>query len=87
MACIHPYLFNQCNTPASTTSSSMNSFVFLTSRVGGKSTVKDYKLAVGACLPVINAILADTKNKTYPLKCFLNIDLPTDVLNLKVKFA
>ncbi|KAL1806535.1 hypothetical protein ACET3Z_029603 [Daucus carota] len=51
--------------------------------VGGKSAVKDYKLSAGACLPIINAILADIKKKTYPLKCFLNIDLPTDVLNHK----
>lgn len=51
--------------------------------IGGKSTVKDYKLAAEACLPIINAILADIRNKAYPQKCFLNIDLPTDVLNHK----
>ncbi|KAK1382985.1 hypothetical protein POM88_020720 [Heracleum sosnowskyi] len=52
--------------------------------IGGKSTVKDFKLAAEACLPIINAILADVRNKKYPQKCFLNIDLPTDVLNQKV---
>ncbi|KAK1355945.1 SurE domain-containing protein [Heracleum sosnowskyi] len=51
--------------------------------IGGKSTVKDFKLAAEACLPIINAILADVRNKKYPQKCFLNIDLPTDVLNQK----
>ncbi|KAK1368053.1 hypothetical protein POM88_034145 [Heracleum sosnowskyi] len=55
----------------------------LTARIGGKSTVKDFKLAAEACLPIINAILADVRNKKYPQKCFLNIDLPTDVLNHK----
>lgn len=59
--------------------------MLFTVRVGGKSTVKDYKLAAEACLPIINAILADVRKKIYPQKCFLNIDLPTDVLNHKVR--
>ncbi|KAL8105112.1 uncharacterized protein LOC141676515 isoform X2 [Apium graveolens] len=51
--------------------------------VGSKSTVKDFKLAAEACLPIINAVMADVRKKIYPQKCFLNIDLPTDVLNHK----
>ncbi|WOH08471.1 hypothetical protein DCAR_0727912 [Daucus carota subsp. sativus] len=51
--------------------------------VGGKSTVNDFKLSAEACLPIINAILVEIKSKTYPQKCFLNVDLPTDVLNHK----
>ncbi|XVF28858.1 hypothetical protein REPUB_Repub15cG0068400 [Reevesia pubescens] len=51
--------------------------------VGGKSSVNDYKLAAEACLPIFSAILAEIKNKTYPLRGFLNIDLPTDIANYK----
>jgi 5'-nucleotidase len=58
--------------------------VFLTFRVGGKSTINDYTLAAEACLPIISAILAEVRNQTYPQRCFLNIDLPTDVANHKV---
>jgi 5'-nucleotidase len=51
--------------------------------VKGKSSTTDFTLAAGACLPVISAILGEIKNKTYPLRCFLNIDIPTNVLNHK----
>ena len=51
--------------------------------VGGKSSVDDYMLAAEACLPIISAILAEIRNQAYPQKCFLNIDLPTDVANNK----
>ncbi|XP_075653898.1 uncharacterized protein LOC142624254 [Castanea sativa] len=51
--------------------------------VGGKSSVDDYTLAAEACLPIISAILAEIRNQAYPQKCFLNIDLPTDVANNK----
>ncbi|XP_044497867.1 5'-nucleotidase SurE [Mangifera indica] len=51
--------------------------------VGGRSTIHDYTLAAEACLPIINAILAEIRNQTYPKRCFLNIDLPTDVNNHK----
>lgn len=47
--------------------------------VGGVSTIDDYTLAAEACLPIINAVLAEIKNKTYPKRCFLNIDLPTNI--------
>ncbi|KAG6732171.1 hypothetical protein I3843_01G156700 [Carya illinoinensis] len=51
--------------------------------VGGKSNVHDYTLAAEACLPIISAILDEIKNRNYPHRCFLNIDLPTDVANHK----
>ncbi|XVE81612.1 hypothetical protein DITRI_Ditri15bG0079000 [Diplodiscus trichospermus] len=51
--------------------------------VGGKSSVDDYTLAAEACLPIFRAILAEIKNKSYPLGGFLNIDLPTDIANHK----
>ncbi|XP_021857703.2 uncharacterized protein [Spinacia oleracea] len=47
--------------------------------VGGVSNIDDYGLAAEACLPIINAVLAEIKNKTYPQRCFLNIDLPTNI--------
>lgn len=51
--------------------------------VGGKSNIHDYALGAEACLPIINAILAEIRNQTYPQRCFLNIDLPSDVANHK----
>ncbi|CAK7327044.1 unnamed protein product [Dovyalis caffra] len=50
---------------------------------GGQSNVENFTLAAEACIPLITAILIEIKNKTYPIKCFLNIDLPTDVANNK----
>ncbi|KAE9453172.1 hypothetical protein C3L33_14912, partial [Rhododendron williamsianum] len=52
--------------------------------VRGASTIRDFTLAAEACLPIIYAILAEINNKTYPNTCFLNIDLPTNVVNHKV---
>ncbi|KAG5554719.1 hypothetical protein RHGRI_012318 [Rhododendron griersonianum] len=51
--------------------------------VGGTSKVDDYTLAAEACLPIVNAMLAEIKNKTYPQKCFLNVNLPTNVASHK----
>ncbi|KAE9455359.1 hypothetical protein C3L33_12739, partial [Rhododendron williamsianum] len=51
--------------------------------VGGTSKVDDYTLAAEACLPIVNAMLAKIKNKTYPQKCFLNANLPTNVASHK----
>ncbi|KAG4182638.1 hypothetical protein ERO13_A09G056000v2 [Gossypium hirsutum] len=51
--------------------------------VGGKSSVDDYMLAAEACLQIFRAILAEIKNKSYPLNGFLNIDIPTDIANHK----
>lgn len=53
-------------------------------RVEGKSHINDFTLAAEACLPIINAILVEIKNKNYPQRCFLNVDLPTNVANNKV---
>ncbi|XP_074330215.1 uncharacterized protein LOC141667567 [Apium graveolens] len=55
--------------------------------MGGKSTANDFKLSAEACLPIISAILVEVRSKTYPLKCFLNIDMPTDISNHKVRLA
>lgn len=55
-------------------------------RVRGKSNINDFTLAAKACLPIISAILAEIKTKHYPQNCFLNIDVPTDVVNHKVNF-
>ncbi|KAI8561333.1 hypothetical protein RHMOL_Rhmol04G0330800 [Rhododendron molle] len=51
--------------------------------VGGTSNVDDYTLAAEACLPIVNAMLAEIKNKTYPQKCFLNLNLPTNLASHK----
>ncbi|CAH9136639.1 unnamed protein product [Cuscuta epithymum] len=51
--------------------------------VGGKSNVNDFTLAAEACIPIITAIMAEVGNRTYPINCFLNVDVPTDVLNHK----
>ncbi|KAG8370202.1 hypothetical protein BUALT_Bualt14G0092600 [Buddleja alternifolia] len=47
------------------------------------SNNNDFALAAEACLPIISAILAEIKKKTYPQNCFLNIDVPTNVVNHK----
>lgn len=62
-------------------------FIEIADRVRGKSNDDDFTLAAEACVPIISTILADIKNKTYPQNCFLNITVPTDVLNHKVKIA
>ncbi|KAM3326475.1 5'-nucleotidase SurE isoform X1 [Capsicum chacoense] len=51
--------------------------------VRGKSHVNDFTLAARACLPIISGILAEIKMKHYPQNCFLNIDVPTNVVNHK----
>ncbi|XP_078180764.1 survival protein SurE-like phosphatase/nucleotidase [Carex rostrata] len=51
--------------------------------VGSKSTVDDLKLAAEACMPLINAVLYEVKNKSFPEGCFLNVDVPTDVSHVK----
>jgi hypothetical protein len=35
-------------------------------------------------MPLINAVADEIKNKTFPEGCFLNVDVPNDVLHLKV---
>ncbi|KAL3641999.1 hypothetical protein CASFOL_012814 [Castilleja foliolosa] len=51
--------------------------------VEGRSSVNDFTLAADASLPIICAILAEINKKTYPQNCFLNVDVPTDVVNHK----
>ncbi|CAH2079114.1 unnamed protein product [Thlaspi arvense] len=51
----------------------------------GEINADDFVLAAQACLPIINGMLSAIKNKTHPTKCFLNIDLPTDIANHKFK--
>ncbi|KAM5569381.1 5'-nucleotidase SurE [Rosa sericea] len=51
--------------------------------VEGKSHINDFTLAAEACIPIINAILVEIKNQTFPQRCFLNVDLPTNVATHK----
>ncbi|XP_014519895.1 uncharacterized protein LOC106776931 [Vigna radiata var. radiata] len=51
--------------------------------IKGKSTLNDFILAAQVCLPIISAVLVETKNPSYPRKCFLNVDVPNDVANHK----
>ncbi|KAK6122680.1 hypothetical protein DH2020_043579 [Rehmannia glutinosa] len=51
--------------------------------VEGRSNINDFTLAAEASLPIICAILAGIKTKTYPQNCFLNVDIPTNVVNNK----
>lgn len=55
-------------------------------RIKGKSTLNDFILAAQVCLPIISAVLVETKNPSYPRKCFLNVDVPNDVANHKVYY-
>lgn len=57
----------------------------LLSRVRGKSNVDDFALAAQACVPIISAVLVEIKNKRHPQRCFLNIDVPTNVADHKVQ--
>nr|XP_043626721.1 5'-nucleotidase SurE [Erigeron canadensis]XP_043626722.1 5'-nucleotidase SurE [Erigeron canadensis]XP_043626723.1 5'-nucleotidase SurE [Erigeron canadensis] len=51
--------------------------------VKATSSIDDFTLAAEACLPIINAVVSEIRNKTYPQKCFLNVDLPTNIQNHK----
>ncbi|XP_071691473.1 uncharacterized protein [Rutidosis leptorrhynchoides] len=51
--------------------------------VKGTSNPNYLKLTAEACLPIIDAIFMEIKNKTYHQECFLNVDFPTDILNHK----
>lgn len=50
---------------------------------GQKLNIDDLTLSAEACIPIITAILAEIKNKTYPRNCFLNINIPKEVGNHK----
>jgi 5'-nucleotidase len=51
--------------------------------VEGKSNPHDFALAAQVCIPIINAVLVEIKKKSYPGRCFLNIDVPNNVANHK----
>ncbi|XP_061354505.1 uncharacterized protein LOC133299098 [Gastrolobium bilobum] len=51
--------------------------------IKGKSSLHDFTLAAQACIPIISAVLVEIKNQSYPQKCFLNIDVPTNAANHK----
>jgi 5'-nucleotidase len=42
------------------------------------------KVAAEVCMPLINAVMVEIKNGTYPKESFLNIDVPTDAGHHKV---
>uniref|UniRef100_A0ACD5UM30 Uncharacterized protein n=1 Tax=Avena sativa TaxID=4498 RepID=A0ACD5UM30_AVESA len=51
--------------------------------VGGQSSINDLKVAAEVCMPLINAVMVEIKNGTYPKGSFLNIDVPTDAAHHK----
>lgn len=51
--------------------------------VEGKSNPQDFALAAQVCIPIINSVLVAIKKQSYPGRCFLNIDVPTNVANHK----
>ncbi|KAK7270585.1 hypothetical protein RIF29_23828 [Crotalaria pallida] len=51
--------------------------------VKGKSNLHDFHLAAQACLPIITSLLLEINNHRYPLTCFFNVDVPTNVANHK----
>ncbi|KAL3334765.1 hypothetical protein AABB24_031144 [Solanum stoloniferum] len=50
---------------------------------GRKLNVDNFTLCAEASIPIITAMLAEIKNKTYPQNCFLNINVPREVANNK----
>uniref|UniRef100_A0A0D9WWN9 Survival protein SurE-like phosphatase/nucleotidase domain-containing protein n=1 Tax=Leersia perrieri TaxID=77586 RepID=A0A0D9WWN9_9ORYZ len=51
--------------------------------VAGQSSVDDLKVAAEVCIPLINTIIIEIKNGTYPRGSFLNVDVPTDAAHHK----
>ncbi|KAG2632404.1 hypothetical protein PVAP13_2NG088246 [Panicum virgatum] len=51
--------------------------------VKGQSSVNDLKVFAEVCMPLINTILTEIKNGTYPQGSFLNVDVPTDAAHHK----
>ncbi|XP_045814270.1 5'-nucleotidase SurE-like isoform X2 [Trifolium pratense] len=51
--------------------------------VEGKSNPHDFALAAQVCIPIINAVLVEIKNQSYPGRWFLNVDVPNNVANHK----
>ncbi|EEC81705.1 hypothetical protein OsI_25312 [Oryza sativa Indica Group] len=51
--------------------------------VASQSSVNDLKVAAEVVMPLINNVMAEIKNGTYPQGSFLNIDIPTDAAHHK----
>uniref|UniRef100_A0A0E0AH32 Survival protein SurE-like phosphatase/nucleotidase domain-containing protein n=1 Tax=Oryza glumipatula TaxID=40148 RepID=A0A0E0AH32_9ORYZ len=51
--------------------------------VASQSSVNDLKVAAEVVMPLINTVMAEIKNGTYPQGSFLNIDIPTDAAHHK----
>ncbi|KAF8731932.1 hypothetical protein HU200_015880 [Digitaria exilis] len=51
--------------------------------VAGQSSVNDLKVSAEVCMPLINTIVTEIKNGTYPKGSFLNVDVPTDAAHHK----
>nr|CAB3456038.1 unnamed protein product [Digitaria exilis] len=52
--------------------------------VAGQSSVNDLKVSAEVCMPLINTIVTEIKNGTYPKGSFLNVDVPTDAAHHKI---
>ncbi|XP_057457983.1 uncharacterized protein LOC130748759 [Lotus japonicus] len=48
-----------------------------------ESQESDFKDAVAACLPLINAAIRDAEKGSFPNNCFMNIEIPTSPSNNK----
>ncbi|KAI4345628.1 hypothetical protein L6164_012730 [Bauhinia variegata] len=51
--------------------------------VNGKSNQTDFILAAQECIPIIEAVMLEIKNKSYVHRCFLNIDVPVNAAKHK----
>uniref|UniRef100_A0A0E0LIB1 Survival protein SurE-like phosphatase/nucleotidase domain-containing protein n=1 Tax=Oryza punctata TaxID=4537 RepID=A0A0E0LIB1_ORYPU len=51
--------------------------------VATQSSVNDLKVAAEVVMPLINTVMVEIKNGTYPQGSFLNIDVPTDAAHHK----
>lgn len=51
------------------------------------SSLNDFILAAEVCLPILSAISVEIRKRNYLQKCFLNINLPADAKNHKVRFG
>ncbi|KAF0907061.1 hypothetical protein E2562_014666 [Oryza meyeriana var. granulata] len=51
--------------------------------IAGQSSVNDLKVAAEVVIPLINTVMVEIKNGTYPQGSFLNIDVPTDAAHHK----
>lgn len=49
-----------------------------------ESQENDFKDAVAVCLPLINAAIRDIEKGIFPNSCFLNIEIPSSPLSIKV---